>query len=212
MWRQQISDDMDTSITNERFSIFPTGWWDEAKQVATPRQRPQQTQIMPWVYDYIISTRAKEATEELRRMLPTATRQEKQTFKVLHFEYATFSGIFTYRNARSLVMRSPFITLDIDDLASLEEARDIQQRLCADKRVETELCFVSPSGHGLKWIVRLPEWTEGLAFRDQFEQLRRYVGFNYGIDPDKSGSDVCRACYLGWDNQCYINPKYVLSK
>lgn len=203
---------MDTTQTNERFSIFPCGWWDEAEQVAKPRQRPQQTQTVPWVYDYIISSRAKEVTEELRRMLLTATRQEKQTFKALHFEYATFSGIFTYRNARSLVMRSPFITLDIDDLASLEEARDIQQRLCADKRVETELCFVSPSGHGVKWIVRLPEWTEGLAFRDQFEQLRRYVGFNYGIDPDKSGSDVCRACYLGWDNQCYINPKYVLSK
>lgn len=203
---------MDTPQTNERFSIFPCGWWDEAEQVAKPRQRPQQTQTVPWVYDYIISTRAKEATEELRRMLLTATRQEKQTFKALHFEYATFSGIFTYRNARSIVMRSPFVTLDIDNLDSLEVSRDIQQRLCADKHVETELCFVSPSGLGVKWIVRLPEWTEGLAFRDQFEQLRRYVGFNYGIDPDKSGSDVCRACYLGWDNQCYINPKYVLSK
>ena len=203
---------MDTKQTNERFSIFPCGWWNEAEQVAKPRQRPQQTQTVPWVYEYIKSTRAKKATEDLRRMLPTATRQEKQTFKALHFEYATFSGIFSYRNARSIVMRSPFVTLDIDGLGSKDEARDIQQRLCADKRLETELCFVSPSGLGVKWIVRLPEWTIGLAFRDQFELLRRYVGFNYGIDPDKSGSDVCRACYLGWDNQCYINPKYVLSK
>ena len=61
----------------------------------------------------------------------------------------------------------------------------------------------------MKWIVTLPDWTEGLPFREQFERVRRYVGFNYGLDPDKSGSDVCRACYLPWDDECFINPKYV---
>lgn len=197
---------------SDRFSIFPVGWWDEAKQVAIPRQRPQQTQTIEWVGEYIKSERARRATEELRAMLPTATREQKQTFKALHFEYATFSGIFSYRNARSLVARSPFLTLDIDDLSSLDEARDIQQRLCADTCVETALCFVSPKGLGVKWVVRLLEWTEGLAFREQFERLRRYVNFNYGIDPDKSGSDVCRACYLPWDSECYVNQKYLSHK
>lgn len=198
-----------TNNMQERFSIFPVGWWDEVEQKAKPRQRPQQTQTILWVYEYIRGTRAKAATEELRQILPMATREEKQTFKALHFEYATFSGIFSYRNARSLVVRSPFLTLDIDGLSSLDESRDIQHQLCADQRIETELCFVSPSGKGVKWIVRLPEWTEGKTFRDQFEAMRRYVGFHYGIDPDKSGSDVCRACYLGWDEECYINPKYL---
>lgn len=194
---------------NERFSIFPMGWWDEAKQVATPRQRPQQTQTIGWVGEYIKSERARRATEQLRKMMPTATRRQKQDFKALNFEYATFSGVFSYRNARSLIMRSPFLTLDIDGLGSQDEARDIQHSLCADTGVETALCFISPSGLGLKWIIRLPEWTNNLSFREQFEQMRRYVGFNYGIDPDKSGSDVCRACYLGWDDGCYVNPQYV---
>ena len=195
-------------MMNERFSIFPVGWWDERKKKALPRQKPQQTQTIGWVGEYIKSERARWATEELRRMMATATRQQKQTFKALNFEYATFSGIFSYRNARSLITRSPFLTLDIDDLSSTNEARDIQHQLCADTNVETALCFVSPKGLGVKWVVRLPEWVEGMAFRDQFEQLRRYTGFNYGIDPDKSGSDVCRACYLPWDKECYLNPKY----
>ena len=157
-------------------------------------------------------------------MAPTATRQQKQDFKALRFEYATFSGIFSYRNARSLVVRSPFLAIDIDDLGSTDEARDVQHRLCEDTRVETALCFVSPKGLGVKWIVTLPDWTQGLPFREQFERVRRYVGlpfreqfervrryvgFNYGLDPDKSGSDVCRACYLPWDAECYVNPKYV---
>ena len=194
-----------------RFSIFPSGWWDEVEQVVKPRQRPQQTQTIGWVYEYIISERARWATETLRAMLPTSTRQQKQAFKALYFEYATFSGVFSYRNARCLVTRSPFIALDIDDLSSLDEARELQQLLIHDSQVETALCFVSPKGLGLKWIVELPEWTQGLPFKQQFEALRRYTGFHYGIDPDKSGSDVCRACYLPWDDQCYINPNYILT-
>ena len=187
-------------------------WWDEAEQKAKPQQRQQQTQTISWVYQYIISERARKATEELRAMLPTASRQQKQDFKNLNFEYATFSGIFYYRNARNLVARTPYLTIDIDGLSSLEEAREVQHMFCQDKEIETALCFVSPSGNGVKWIVVLPEWTQNMAFRDQFEKVRRHVNFTYGLDPDKSGSDVCRACYLPWDNQCFVNEKYVLLK
>ena len=196
-------------MTNERFSIFPTGWWDEVKQKATPRQRPQQTQTISWVYDYIISERARKATEDFRAMAPNASREEKQTFKTLNFEYATFSGIFSYRNARSLVSRTPFLTIDIDHLNSEKETKELKRILVHDQRIETALCFVSPSGRGIKWIVRLPEWTVGLSFKEQFEQVRQYVGFTYGVDPDKSGSDVCRACFLPYDFECFINIKKI---
>ena len=58
---------MATEFSNERFSIFPCGWWDEAEQKAKPQQRQQQTQTISWVYEYIISERARKATEELRQ-------------------------------------------------------------------------------------------------------------------------------------------------
>ncbi len=200
-----------TNISNNRFSIFPTGWWNEEKQQALPRQRPQQTQTIEWVYDYITSERARWATEELRRMFEAgAERDELQQFKLLNFEYATFSGIFTYRNARSLVMRSPYLTIDIDDLSSMDEAREVQRMLCRDTRIETAMCFVSPKGRGTKWVVKLPEWVHGKPFKEQYELVRRYVGFTYGIDPDKSGSDVCRACYLPWDEECYVNRQLII--
>ncbi len=239
------------TFENERFSIFPAGWWDDEKKEAKPRQRPQQTQDIEWVYQYIISDRARWATLKLREMVSTAetgqketetgqkqasTEQEqasmgqkqasmgqkeasteqkqaatdqKQVFKALHFEYATFAGIFSYRNARSLVMRSPFVAMDIDGLSSMEEARSLQQVFIQDTTVETALCFLSPKGLGVKWIVVLPEWLQGLSFKEQYERLRRYVGFTYGVDSDKNCSDVCRACYLPWDPQCYVNPKYI---
>ncbi len=197
------------NYTSSRFSIFPTGWKDEANNRVVPRQQPQQTQTIGWTYEYITSDRARWATMRLREIAPIATRQEKQDFKALNFKYATFSGVFSYRNARSLVTRSPFMSLDIDDLGSLDEARKLRDTLVEDKMVETALCFVSPKGLGVKWIVSLPEWTQGMPFKQQFETMRKHVGFQHRAVVDKTGSDVCRACYLPWDPECYVNEKYI---
>ena len=198
-----------TNTHNEQFSVFPKGYRNQKGQ-AVLATRPQQTQTIAWGYDYITSVRAQWATDTLRSMLGSASKDELADFKKLNFEAATFNGIFTYRNARSLVTRSPFIVIDIDDLSSTDEARHVQQLLTRDTKVETALCFVSPKGRGVKWIVRLPEWAKYDDFKLTFQTMQQHVGFHYGIAIDKSGSDVCRACFLPHDPECYINPIYFL--
>ena len=194
---------------NEQFSIFPKGYRNQSGQ-AVLATRPQQTQDIAWTYDYISSVRAQWATETLRSMIGHASKDELADFKKLNFEAATFNGVFSYRNARSLVTRSPFIVLDIDDLSSTEAARQVQRQLVGDTKVETALCFVSPKGRGVKWVVRLPEWAQYDDFKLTFQTMQQHVGFHYGIVIDKSGSDVCRACFLPYDPECFINPIYFL--
>lgn len=199
---------MDNQVMiNEKFSIFGRGWRNQ-KGDAVLATKPQQTQDLLWVYEYIKSERARWATETLRSMAEKATKEEMGDFKKLNFEVATFNGIFSYRNARSLVVRSPWLVADIDDLSSTDEAREVQQLLIADKNIETGLCFVSPKGRGVKWVLRIPEWLQSKDFKAQFEGLQRYVAFEHAIAIDKSGSDVCRACFLPYDKKCFINPKY----
>ncbi len=194
-------------ISSEKFSIFGRGWRNQ-KGDAVLATKPQQTQDLLWVYEYIKSERARWATETLRSMAEKATKEEMGDFKKLNFEVATFNGVFSYRNARSLVVRSPWLVADIDDLSSTDEAREVQQLLIADKNIETGLCFVSPKGRGVKWVLRIPEWLQSKDFKAQFEGLQRYVAFEHAIAIDKSGSDVCRACFLPYDKECFINPKY----
>ena len=196
-------------IPIEKFSIFPKGYRNQQGQ-AVLATRPQQNQDIAWTYDYITSMRAQWATETLRSMIGQATKDELSDFKKLNFEAATFNGIFSYRNARSLVTRSPFMVMDIDDLSSTDEARQVQQQLIGDDKVETALCFVSPKGRGVKWVVRLPEWAQYDDFRTTFQTMQQHVGFHYGIAIDQSGSDVCRACFLPYDPECHINPIYFL--
>ncbi len=198
---------IEQQVINDRFSIFGRGWRNQ-QGVAVLATKPQQTQDIKWVHAYIVSERARWATETLRAMAGNASKEELSDFKKLNFEVATFNGVFSYRNARSIIVRSPWLVADIDDLSSTDEAREVQQLLIADKNIETGLCFVSPKGRGVKWVLRIPEWLQSKDFKAQFEGLQRYVAFEHSIAIDKSGSDVCRACFLPYDKECFINPKF----
>jgi len=186
------------------FSLFPEGYRNkEGKAVLATK--PNGVGSLEEVYWDIKSDRARNATLQLREMTDEDAIRE---FKKLNFAIATFAGIFRYRSANQIANASGMLTVDIDHLASEEEARSVQQKLIADTHFETCLCFVSPSGKGVKWIVTIPDKWKEMKFKKVFEEMFRYVLFEYGLAIDRSGSDISRACFLPWDEHCYINPAY----
>ena len=178
-------------LKNCSFTLFGKGHFNEKTGKMVPSTKPVQNVDIGWTGRYIMS------------------EQELRDYKLLRFDAVTGAGIFSYGNAKGLVQRSPFIVLDIDDLSSTEEARQVQATLVADKEVETALCFVSPKGLGVKWWVVVPEWCKDMDFATQYATLSRYIGFNYGILADSSGSNVNRLCFLPWDKDCFINKRFV---
>ena len=202
---------MSTNDSNARFSVFSYGHRNKNGKVVM-RTYPEMTQNIEWAYRWITSPMAASvATIGYRAMMPTATRDERNEFKLENFKNATFAGTFSYRNAKGLIQRSPFMVLDIDHLASLCEACELRERLSRDTEVETALCFVSPSGLGVKWVFVLPDWTLNHAYKEQFDMMRDHLCFHYGFDADTTGSDVCRACFLPYDPECFVNDKYLFN-
>ena len=211
-----------TYNSNVMFTLFGKGYFSEKSQKWVPSTTPQQTVNIAWCGEYILSERAKWPTDELRRLLHTVEEQTEdqkrvkdqmlRDFKLRMFDAVAGAGTFSYGNAKGLICRSRFIVLDIDDLESTEEARDIQHTLIKDQNVETALCFLSPKGLGIKLWAELPEWCQNMTFAEQYAALSRYIGFEYGILADSTGSNVNRLCFLPYDPLCYINPKYSINK
>lgn len=211
-----------TENSNEMFTFFGKGHFSQKAQKWVPSTTPQQIVDVGWCGQYILSERAKWPTDELRRLLHTVEEQTEEQkrakdqmlrdFKLRMFDAVAGAGTFSYGNAKGLIRRSRFIVLDFDDLDSTEEARDIQQTLIKDKNVETALCFLSPKGLGIKLWAELPEWCQNMTFAEQYTALSRYIGFEYGILADSTGSNVNRLCFLPYDPLCYINPKYSINK
>lgn len=198
---------------SDTFSVYPPGYVNRyGKDVMSTA--PLKDTTIDNVYHFIKSERwAGNATEELRKI---EDHDENCRFKMLNFYVATFSCSATYRKADCVKALSPYMVLDFDseDLkdaypeSTIEDAiKDFCNKLIADENIATVMYFTSPNGNGVKWVIYVGD-RQGLTHREAFDAITTYILQRFGVKADKSGSDICRACYLPFDPDCYLNPNY----
>ena len=115
---------------------------------------PQAQVSVLQIYKYITSDYAKLATERLRLI---ADHHEARRYKSEMLDYVTFSGCFSSRRTGGLIEHSGFLCFDIDKIESERRLQEIKSLLINDEELHTVLCFRSPSGNGLKWVIEAPD-------------------------------------------------------
>ena len=125
--------------------------------------------------------KSKDKVEQVR----SGDSQVKKTLPV-----ALFSGVFKGRRDEQIEGHSGLVVLDFDHI----DTNDYKALLGTDEYIRA--CWVSPSGDGLKALVRIsnPE-----RHRDHFRALQSYFERNYGLEVDPSGINVSRACFESYD-------------
>ena len=107
-----------------------------------------------------------------------------------------FSGIFSQRNDAGLVKHSGLVCLDFDNVPEIEK---FKKNICKSEYVRA--AFISPSGNGLKVIVRIngdhKKVCADLAdhFRSEFLDMQ---------------NDICRVCFESNDENIYSNSNSVV--
>lgn len=162
---------------------------------------PHRTISIVDVFRLIKDDQFKDCTAALRNI---SDKLEARKYKAANFDYVTFSGAFSERNDKSLRKHSGLITIDFDHIPDLS---GLKTSLLRDEYFETELLFFSPSGDGLKWIIPLDLAKAG--HQDYFKAIASYILQIYNLKVDQSGKDISRACFLPYDAEVYINPKYL---
>ncbi len=153
------------------------------------------------VYQYITSLEALERTHKLRAF---ENEKEAKEYKAKSFDFVCFSGIFSKRNTEGLIEHSGLICLDYDHVGNTRQLWTLREKLLQDPILKTDLLFTSPSGDGLKQVVGIDlELGNHLQW---FKVLQNYIRKTYQLEIDKACSDVCRACFLPHDANCYVNP------
>jgi VirE-like protein/primase-like protein len=109
-----------------------------------------------------------------------------------------FSGEFSYRNAKSITKHSGFICIDFDKFPDSDTLLSWKDSLEGDEY--TYSVFLSPSGYGLKCIVKIPPDIQN--HKRYFDALKDYYNCKYF---DINCSDVCRICYESYDPYLTIN-------
>ncbi|MCG8532893.1 MAG: hypothetical protein MI749_19860, partial [Desulfovibrionales bacterium] len=130
-------------------------------------------------------------------------KKEARQYKAAHFDYVTFSGVFSKRSDAALLKHSGLLVIDFDHV---EDVPELSNSLLQDEYFETEILFTSPSGDGFKWIISI-DITEH-SHKDWFVSIKNYIQQTYDLEVDSAGKDVSRACFLPHDTQIYLHPKY----
>ena len=112
----------------------------------------------------------------------------------------TISGLFKNgHKAENLVHHSGLLQIDFDKVKEIQKAIE---SLKNDKY--TFACFISPSGNGIKVIVKiLPDISLHLH---QFKELEYYYLKTYNLKVDPLCKNVNRLMYVSFDENLHHNP------
>ena len=161
---------------------------------------PLRCITIPDIYRYIVGPYAQRQTETLRAIID---KDAARKYKAENVDFCTFSGTFRIRNKSHLLLHSELLCIDFDHVADIPSLRE---RLLHDDYFETELLFRSPSGDGLKWVIDIER--KGWEHSRFYNAVYNYLVASGYPEPDKSGSDVARSCFIPYDPEAYINSKY----
>ena len=110
-----------------------------------------------------------------------------------------FSGSFNKRADNSIIEHSGLICLDFDNFKKKQDMLSKKEELTKDKY--TFSVFVSPSGNGLKVLVKIPAQEEG--HKNYFLALEKHYN---SPQFDKACKNISRVCYESFDPLLFYNP------
>ena len=110
-----------------------------------------------------------------------------------------FAGTFSARNDNSIVEHSGLIALDFDGFPDEKTFKHWRKKLIKDEN--TMSVFTSPSGDGLKSIVKIPKCDRD-EHKLYFTALEKHFDCEYF---DTSCKNISRACYESYDPDIFIN-------
>jgi hypothetical protein len=150
----------------------------------------------------IILERIKEGAgttkEIVKRIRQEKDKSERNEIKK-QLPAICFSGKFTKREDLSLTEHSGLICLDFDGYQKQKELLQDKETLSKNKFVYS--VFISPSGNGLKVLVKIP--AEPDNHKNYFNSLEKYFNSPYF---DKTSKNISRVCYESYDPLIHINP------
>lgn len=141
------------------------------------------------IFDAIKKGKYKAKIHQIR----TSTDQEVKRNLKTSLVSICFSGQFKSRYDKEIIQHSGLVVLDFDHLDNLIQKKE---EICKD--IYTFAAFISPSGDGLKVLVKIPPNKENhephyLALLDKYPEL------------DSTSKNLSRVCFISYDPEIYVN-------
>lgn len=150
------------------------------------------------VFEIIREEKLKPKIDELRKYY-TSNKTEYDRLKK-ELPICLFSGTFSAFANDKLIVPSNLIVVDFDKLSDRLEVDKLKNKYKNDPY--TFSVFDSPSGLGLKLVVKVDNNADNKTHNEHLQALKEYYNSPYWDDNHKG---ICRACFLSADKNIYVN-------
>ncbi|MGX1022868.1 DUF3987 domain-containing protein [Psychroflexus sp. MBR-150] len=142
----------------------------------------------------------KTQINKIRESNKEGKKDEVKTLKDNLIAFTTSATFNENRTAKDINTYSQYICLDYDKLSDISLEKATHKSKLAQY---TYAAFVSPSGMGLKIIVKVNTGQE--YHKDAYNQVADYYNRVFELQNDNSCSDISRLCFISYDHNCFIN-------
>jgi|TARA_R110000803_G_scaffold47129_3_gene98549 hypothetical protein len=156
-----------------------------------------QTPFFKGVY-YILERIKDGSSKDLVKQIRNESDKLKRNELKKNLPAICFSGKFNKRSDSSILEHSGLICLDYDGYAKQKDLLQDKERFIKNKFVYS--VFVSPSGNGLKVLIRIPREADNHT--KYFNSLEKELGSEYF---DTTSKNISRVCYESYDPLIHIN-------
>jgi hypothetical protein len=189
---------------------------------------PCKTIDLEILHSLIISDEYKELTMRARSLVDRAKKEPDveisksilqlyKSSKENDFDYVTLNGTFSQRSDDAIIKSSNLFTIDIDHIG--QNIIAIKKQLVNDTVLNPQLIFLSPSGDGLKIVVRIDTSVINFQAKSKkmgeiWQAVNNYFGRTYNdlLKPNSKGDfidgackDISRACFICFDAEAHLN-------
>lgn len=154
------------------------------------------------LYDLLDSIRSGRYAVKVSKLrtLVENNDESKDSFK-RSLPSFTPSGVFCKSHKKDdLQSYNPLIVLDIDKVG-IDKANELKQKV--SEIDATFAAFISPSGDGLKILVKCDSTAE--THESIYHQVAAFYESQLNVPIDQSGKDFSRLCFLSYDPDLYLN-------
>jgi len=148
---------------------------------------------------YILQRIKEGKNQELVKKIRQEKNKSKRNELKKNLPAICFSGQFNKRTDSAIVEHSGLICLDFDGYPKKKDLLEDKERFQKNKFIYS--VFVSPSGNGLKVLIKIPADQDNHT--KYFNSLKKEFDSAYF---DTTSKNLSRVCYESYDRLLHINP------
>jgi hypothetical protein len=155
---------------------------------------------IPTILEEIKTGKYKPGIIYLRKSL---AEKKEEAYNKAKKSLPAFTPSGKFVGGRKLEFLAEYSNCIILNIDKLSKEQLLNAKMVAAQSEFTYACFISPSGNGLKILVKIN--SDKANHKEAFLLVQAHYEAILKLEIDKSGKDVTRLCFYSWDENLYLN-------